>query len=231
MLDASTASDASMPDNAPFDPHELPAPVGTPRRTFVARLAAVLTTLPLLRHRAAWSARSDDTEAARHAQGQPNAAILAAIGTAVFPTELGPRGTARAVADFQQWMDDYRPGAEVNHGYGTGTIQQLPADPRPAWRAQLTALDEEARRARGTSFAALSRSDRQAMLRTALASERGESLPSPITARHIAIAMLAHFYESPAATDLCYEATIGRQQCRPLSAAREQPVPITRRAP
>jgi hypothetical protein len=125
-------------------------------------------------------------------------------------------------------MDGYRPGAEANHGYGTGTIQRVPPDPRPRWRTQLSALDADARRERGRSFSALSRADAQAMLRTALADERGESLPAPLAARHVALALLSHFYDSPAANDLCYEAAIGRQQCRPLSAAPQQPVPLTR---
>ena len=128
-------------------------------------------------------------------------------------------------------MDEYRPGAEANHGYGTARIQQLPADPRPKWRSQLASLDEDARRRHGRSFTALSRADQQALLRTALSQERGETLPIPFAAGHVALAMLAHFYESPTATDLCYEATIGRQLCRPLAAAREQPVPLTRRVP
>jgi hypothetical protein len=128
-------------------------------------------------------------------------------------------------------MDEYRPGAEANHGYGTGRIQQLPADPRPKWRSQLASLDQDARRRHGRSFTALSRADQQAMVRTALSEERGETLPTPLAAGHVALAMLAHFYDSPTATDLCYEATIGRQLCRPLAAAPQQPVPLTRRAP
>jgi len=42
----------------------------------------------------------------------------------------------------------------------------------------------------------------------------------------IAVALLAHFYESPGATDLCYEAQIGRQTCRPLAAQASKPRPI-----
>jgi len=40
------------------------------------------------------------------------------IGLKVFLTvaELGADGVSRAVAEFQRWMDGYRPGAEANHG-------------------------------------------------------------------------------------------------------------------
>jgi hypothetical protein len=127
-------------------------------------------------------------------------------------------------------MDGYRPGAELNHGYGTGRIETVAADPRPRWTTQLSALDAEARKDGGQSFASLSRERRQALVRAALAGERGETLPSPLAARHVALALVAHFYDSPAATDLCYEAQIGRQQCRPLAAQRTPPVPLARKS-
>ena len=158
----------------------------------------------------------------------PNATILDALGDAVLPAELGADGVSRAVAEFQRWMDGYRPGAEANHGYGTGKIEHLPADPRPRWRSQLAALDAHARRF-GPSFSALPRDRRQALVRAALQNERGDALPNPLLARHVALALLAHFYDSPAATDLCYDAQIGRQQCRPLPAQRQQPVALGRK--
>jgi hypothetical protein len=158
----------------------------------------------------------------------PNATLLDALGDAVLPAELGADGVARAVAEFQRWMDAYHPGAEANHGYGTGRIEHLPPDPRPQWRSQLAALDTDARR-HGPSFIALPRDRRQALVRAALRNERGDALPNPLLARHIALALLAHFYDSPAATDLCYDAQIGRQQCRPLSAQRQQPVALGRK--
>jgi hypothetical protein len=166
--------------------------------------------------------------AATQSGRQPNATLLDALGDTVLPAELGADGVARAVAEFQRWMDGYQPGAEAIHGYGTGRIELLPADPRPQWRSQLAALDADARR-NGPSFSALPRERRQALVRAALRNERGDALPNPLLARHVALALLAHFYDSSAATDLCYDAQIGRQQCRPLSAQRQQPVTLGRR--
>jgi hypothetical protein len=40
--------------------------------------------------------------------------------------------------------------------------------------------------------------------------------------------MLAHFYESPEAADLCYEAQIGKNQCRPLAASLRKPLPLVK---
>jgi len=222
-----------MSDESAVAPsHPNGAPPVSPRRTFLARLAAAGTALWVVRRRLVSSAAAANPPIAGGLPAparQPNATVLAAIGAAVLPTELGAEGTRRAVSDFQRWMDGYRPSAEANHGYGTGRIQHLPADPRPRWRSQLAALDQDARRKHGQSFAALARADQQSLVRAAVSEERGETLPTPLTARHVALALLAHFYDSPAATDLCYEATIGRQQCRPLSTASQQPVPLTRR--
>jgi len=198
----------------------------TPRRTFVARVTGLIAAWPLLGR-----IRRPRALAAAHPvqpPSQPNAALLDAVGDAVLPTELGADGVTRAVAEFQRWMDGYQPGAEANHGYGTGRIERLAADPRPQWRSQLAALDTEARGS-GQPFMALPRARRQALVRAALRGERGEALPSPLLARHVALALLAHFYDSPAATDLCYDAQIGRQQCRPLATQRQQPVPLARR--
>ena len=198
-----------------------------PRRSFLARMAGIATALPLFGWR---FPRPVHVAAGGVPTGsQPNAATLAALGAAVLPSDLGADGTTRVVADFQRWMAGYRPGAEANHGYGTGRIERVPTDPRPRWNAQLAALDTDARRSGGQSFAALPRERRQALVRAALAGERGEALPSPLAARHVALALLAHFYDSPAATDLCYNARIGRQQCRPLAAQRDQPVALGRR--
>jgi hypothetical protein len=51
-------------------------------------------------------------------------------------------------------------------------------------------------------------------------------MPSVADASHVAVALLAHFYESPAAGDLCYEARIGRQTCRPLAQQSRKPLPV-----
>ena len=210
-----------MSDAAPHSPpHE-----ETPRRSFVARIAGALVVVPLLRP--ALLPRSSVTAPTSR---QPNDTVLSALGDAVLPSELGTDGMSRAIGEFQRWMDGYQPDAESAHGYGTGRIERLPADPRPAWKAQLQSLDAEARRSGSQSFAALTRERRQALVRTALAGERGESLPSPLAAKHVALALLAHFYDSSIATDLCYASQIGRQQCRPLAAQAQRPSPLTRRS-
>jgi hypothetical protein len=206
-------------------PHTVSPKSSSPRRAFVARVAGLVAAWPIFRR--VPLARAAERFAA---SAPPNATPLGALADAVLPRELGPAGIARAAANFQQWMDGYRPGAEATHGYGTGRIERLPADPRPNWQTQLAALDTSARRDGGQPFARQQRERRQALIRTALAGERGEGLPNPLAARHVALALLAHFYDSPAATDLCYSAEIGRQLCRPLGSQQRQPVALRRRS-
>jgi hypothetical protein len=190
-------------------------------------MAGVMAAWPILNR---FGIRPATSETATPPRTLPNATTLGALGEAVLPGALGAAGIERAVSEFDRWMQAYQPGAEANHGYGTGKIERLTADPRTQWRAQLAALDADARREGAPSFSVLPRDARQTIVRTALAGERGESLSSPLAARHVALALLAHFYDSPAATDLCYDAQIGRQQCRPLAAQRQQPVALNRRA-
>ena len=210
-----------MSDAAQLAPPDEATPA---RRSFVARVAGALVAVPLLGPKLL-----PRSAVAAATSTQPNDAILAALGDAVLPSQLGADGVKRAVDDFQRWMDGYQPDAEPVHGYGTDRIDRLPADPRPAWKTQLQSLDADARRSGGQSFAVLTRERRQALVRTALAGERGESLPSPLAAKHVALGLLAHFYDSSAATDLCYDVQIGRQQCRPLAAQAQRPTPLARR--
>lgn len=212
-----------MPDNT------LPT-FSTPRRSFLARVAGLIAGSPIVARMPWRLAVAERSHSARVAAALPNAATLDALADAVLPAELGAAGIARAASDFQRWMDGYAPGAEANHGYGTGKIERLPADRRPQWKAQLASLDDEAHRNAGQSFAALPRDRRQAIVRTALASERGDALPNPLTARHVALALLAYFYDSPGANDLCYNAEIGRQLCRPLASQTKEPVSLRRRS-
>lgn len=53
----------------------------------------------------------------------------------------------------------------------------------------------------------------------------GDAAPErlPARAKHVAIALLAHFYASPDADDLCYGRRIGRQTCRGLGGVRQPP--------
>jgi hypothetical protein len=187
------------------------------RRNFLASLA---TALPL-----GVVVRQAHAAAAAHTQSDP--ATLDALAEAVLPaTALGRAGVRRASAAFRAWAADYREGAELNHGYGTSRLRTLGPSPLTRWTKQLDELDAAAQTRHQKRFRELSVPDRTVLVRAAVAGQRVDRMPSAVDAPHVALAVLAHFYDSSAATDLCYQAQIGRQTCRKLTDAPRKPLPM-----
>lgn len=168
--------------------------------------------------------------AADGVQGGPHLPpeMLLAVGGAVLPSELGAAGIERAVRAFSSWTAGYHANAELLHGYGSAELAMSPASPAMTWRQQLAALDAAARAAHRQGFASLGVPQRQALVRQALAGARLTRLPPAVRAPHVAAALLAHFYESSDATDLCYRAEIRKNQCRPLVNSAREPLPLRR---
>jgi hypothetical protein len=149
---------------------------------------------------------------------------LDALGRAVLPTDLGDAQIGRTVSAFRRWMDGYRENAELNHGYGNSRLRFTGPTPATRWTKQLDDLDGAARSSSGSAFSSLSVPQRQAIVRQALTTERGTGLSSsPDGANHVAAALLSFFYTSAAATDLCYEAKIGKNTCRQLGESSARP--------
>lgn len=188
------------------------------RRDFVGTVAAAL---PVLATPATAAARVP----ARPAD-LARADALDALADVVLPAELGEAGVRAAVAGFRIWLAAYEPVAEANHGYGTGEIEYLPADPAPGWNAQLDALDVEATKRYGGPFASLDPDRRRALVEARLAPVRGDRLPVPHEAPHVALGLLAWWCATPAANDLAYRARIGRESCRPLAQTVDEPAAI-----
>jgi len=183
------------------------------RRRFLALLAAAVPTLAVVRRAHA--------AALAHLEADPR--DLDALADAVLPSELGQAGIARVAADFRAWGAGYRENAELVHGYGTSRLRFTGPTPLTRWMTQLDALDAAARSSRGRAFRDLSREDRASLVRAALAKERVDRMPSVGGANHVALALLAHFYDGADAADLCYGAQIGKSTCRPLAASPRAP--------
>ena len=155
-----------------------------------------------------------------------NAVQLASLADAVLPATLGASGQRAAVAAFIAWCDGYEPVAEEMHGYGYSDVRYLPADPVPAWRAQLDALDRLAHKVHHASFPSRSREERQALVAQATRTIRSERLPSPLAAPHVAIALLSHWASTPNAWDLALGARVAPITCRTLGGGVQKPLPI-----
>lgn len=186
------------------------------RRGFLASLAA---TVPL-----AVIVRRAHAAAVEYVQGDP--ATLDALAVTVLPSQLGRAGIVREAAAFRDWAAKYKEGAELVHGYGTSRLRLTGPTPLTRWTAQLDQLDADAQKLRQRRFRDLSAADREQVVRDALKGERLDRMPAVVDANHVAVAMLAHFYDAPAAADLCYQAQIGRQTCRPLGAQASKPRPV-----
>ncbi|MEP6492486.1 MAG: hypothetical protein ABJF01_07405 [bacterium] len=186
------------------------------RRTFLASLASAV---PL-----ALFVRRAHAAAVIHLQSNP--ATLDALAECVLPSSLGKTGASNDAAAFREWGSGYHEGAELNHGYGTSRLRVTGPTPVTRWTAQLDELDAAARTKHQRAFRELSIADRQTIVRSALAGQRLDRLPAVADAKHVAVAVLAHFYDSSAAADLCYESKIGKATCRPLSASARKPLPM-----
>jgi Gluconate 2-dehydrogenase subunit 3 len=189
---------------------------GISRRRFLASLAAAVPLAAVVRraHAAAVS----------HLEAEP--ATLDALGEAILPSQLGRAGITRAVAAFRDWGTGYHENAELVHGYGTSRLRSTGPTPLTRWTTQLDALDTAAQSKHGRAFKALTVAERTALVRDALKSERLDRLAGVVDANHVAVALLAHFYESSDAANLCYRAQIGRQTCRPLAQQSRKPLPM-----
>ena len=138
---------------------------------------------------------------------------------AILPSELGTAGRERAVTGFERWLAGYREGAELVHGYGTGELRATGPSPALRWSTQLQLLEKQ-------SFTRLTLEERRQRVLDALSGVRLGSLLQFDRAPHIALGLLGFFYSSPEATDLCYEARIGPNTCRPLDQSARRPLPL-----
>jgi len=186
------------------------------RRTFLSSLAAALPLTVLVRRAHA--------AAVIHLESDP--ATLDALAAAILPSELGRAGIAKAARDFRDWGAKYHESAELVHGYGTSRLRSTGPTPLTRWTTQLDELEAQSRSTHQRRFSELTVAQRSDLVRAALQGQRLDRVPAIVDANHVAVALLAHFYDSSAANDLCYGAQIGRQTCRPLSASSRKPLPL-----
>ena len=150
-------------------------------------------------------------------------ATLNAIADVVLPRELGADGRRSTVTAFVRWIRGYKGGAETDHGYGVTRIRRTAASPALGYSAQLTALQSSA----GGAFQTIAVDDRRPLVEAALASARIDRLPARPNGGHVISDLMAFYFNSPAAADLCYRAAIGRHDCRGLPGSEKPPEPLT----
>ena len=188
------------------------------RRRLLQWMASAAASWPLLRVRVQ----------AANELGPSELAILRDVAPTVLPSHLGARGIEDAVNGFVQWLRDYREGVPLSHGYGLPRLVRSGPSPVIRYGSQLTSL-QEAARARGGRFGALGLEQRRALIDEDLKQSSVTSLPGRPDGKHVVSDLMAHYFRSSAATDLCYNARIGRNTSRPIQVTTTRPAPLNGR--
>jgi hypothetical protein len=186
------------------------------RRTLLQLLGSLAAALP----------RPSRLFAQASPLGPSDEARIRAMAEVVLPDEIGAAGRDAAVKSFLGWVGDYRPDAETDHGYGFPRLRRTGPSPAANYAAQLNGLDDDARK-RGRSFVDLPLGDRQAVVEAAIAAAKIERLPARPDGGHIATDLMASYFRSIEANDLCYRSRIGRDTCRGLEGSTTKPAPLT----
>lgn len=195
------------------------------RRTFVSWLSGLGAALGLGMRARSGDAKMPDAVAPEQA-ATLDSVMVTRLAEAVLPGELGDAGFGRVSRAFTQWVAEFRKGVELVHPYGSSNLRQTGESPAGRWRAQLAILDSEARRKHRRGFGSLTREQRRELVTAAVSTDRTNRMPEPLDANHVALALVSWYFATPDATDLCYRARIGRNQCRPLVNAPRQPLPL-----
>ena len=186
------------------------------RRTLLQWMAAAPALLPLHRVRVFGQPRDLTPEGIR---------VLREIAPTVLPASLGA-ARIREIADkFVAWTRGYREGVALTHGYGHPRLQKSAASPVPSYESQLAALDADAR-TRGGAWAALDRETQRALLDAAFTKAGVRALPPRPAGQHVVADLMAFYFRSSEANDVCYSAMINREVCRPIAITTRKPDPL-----
>ncbi len=143
---------------------------------------------------------------------------LHALAAVVLPAELGAAGIRRTADAFAGWVRGYHAGAEMDHGYGNTRLRSKGTNPAAGYLRQLQALHP-----------ALASGDLEAQrqaVTAALEQARIADLPRSPDGRQVAADLMAFYFRSSEANDLCYRAAIGRDLCRGLDGSEKAPAPL-----
>jgi len=186
------------------------------RRAFVQLAVSAVALSPF--HRLAPSAQS---------AGLPEASVttLRALAPVVLPQSLGRRAITRIADRFLEWLQGYRAGETMEHGYGRPEVRRTPESPAQRYVDQLAALERSAEQ-QGQKFERMPPDAKRALIEAALREAKVENLPGLPNGRHVVSDLMAFYFQSSEANDYCYRAQIGQETCRPLSVVTARPRPL-----
>lgn len=186
------------------------------RRRALQTLATAAAALPLMRV----ELRADEIPAEQ-------VTVLRDVAATVLPAAIGAKGQQDAVDNFLRWVREYQEGVALSHGYGEPRLVKSGPTPAPSYTRQLVEL-EQAAKARGGRFGALPLETRRQLLDAAFTTAEVRNLPGRPDGKHVAADLMAHYFRSSEANDLCYNARIGRHTYRAIRVTTLRPAPLTR---
>jgi hypothetical protein len=186
------------------------------RRRAIQTLAAAAAGLPLLRVSLVAQELSAD-----------QVFVLRDVAATVLPSSIGRKGQDDAVDAFVRWIRDYQEGVALSHGYGEPRLVKSGPTPAPRYASQIAALEQSAR-SRGGRFGALPLEVRRELLELAFNAADVRNLPGRPDGKHVVADLMAHYFRSSSANDLCYNARIGRNTYRAIRVTTVKPAPLTR---
>src|SRR6185503_15441507 len=186
------------------------------RRRAIQTLAAAAAGLPLLRVSLGAEELTPD-----------KIFVLRDVAATVLPASIGPKGQEDAVGNFLKWLREYKEGVALSHGYGEPRLVKSGPSPRSGYLNQLSAL-QQAAQARGGRFGALPIDVRRELLEAAFKAADVRNLPGRPDGKHVVADLMAHYFRSSEANDLCYNARIGRNTFRAIRVTTVRPQPLAR---
>jgi len=190
------------------------------RRTLLQWLASSAASWPLMR------ADLSALDLATAQELQPDQIfVLHDVAVTVLPSAIGRQGQDDAVGNFLKWLREYKEGVALSHGYGEPRLVKSGPSPRAGYLNQLSAL-QEAAKARGGRFGALPLAVRRELLDAAFKAADVRNLPGRPDGKHVVADLMAHYFRSSDANDLCYNARIGRNTYRAIRVTTVRPQPL-----
>ncbi|HUQ88424.1 MAG TPA: hypothetical protein VM096_12745 [Vicinamibacterales bacterium] len=184
------------------------------RRQALKSLATAAAALPLSRV----ELRADELTAAE-------VTVLRDVAATVLPSSIGPKGQQDAVDNFLKWIRDYKEGVALSHGYGDPRLVKSGPSPAAGYSKQIIAL-QGAAKARGARFGALPIDVRRELLDAAFKGADVRNLPGRPDGKHVVADLMAHYFRSSEANDVCYNARIGRNTYRAIRVTTVRPRPL-----
>jgi hypothetical protein len=136
---------------------------------------------------------------------------LESLARIVLPSSLGSAGCKKITDEFAIYVRDYRAGADTEHGYGFTRVIPKPPSPAQRYAEQLSALPSPLT---------------QDAVKQALTQAGTKELPRLPDGKNVIADLMAFYFRSSDANDLCYRAAIGRDQCRGLAGSDHAPAPL-----